>query len=143
MADTWASRDLPLLKVIVEAFEENPNGDVRLEQLQKSTGLSAEELTRAMAALARAQPPFFGGTMVSGLAYPVIISQVTERALIVTDQWPSPESSVQQLIEALGRAAETETDPDRKSKLQQTAQVIGGVALQIFTGWASGALPHP
>jgi hypothetical protein len=141
--ETWTDRELPVLTAIVEAFELNPNGNVRIEQIERLTGLSTDDLARAMAALDRARPRFFDGQRVNGLAYPIIVSEVTERAMVAAEQWPSPESLVADLIAALERAAEHETDPEKKSKLAQTAQTLGGIALQIAIGWASGSLPHP
>jgi hypothetical protein len=96
-----------------------------------------------MSKLASAAPPFFEGVEVDQLSYPIMITSVTERALRVTEQWPSPQSLVGELVAALNRAAEEEPDPETKSKLKQAAQTLGGVALQIAIGWASGSIPHP
>lgn len=55
--------------------------------------------------------------------------------------WPSPESAITQLIEALSHAAEAEADPEKKTKLKQAADIIGGAALQVAVAWASQS-PH-
>jgi hypothetical protein len=129
MPDTWVSRDLPVLKVIVDAFEENPNGNVRLEQLEKLTGLSREELGRSLAALDRARPPFFSGTMVNGLSYPIIISEVTERALVATEQWPK-DDAYRDLLQALDEAIE-EAPPEEKGRLKKLREAVTETSKEV------------
>jgi hypothetical protein len=143
MAETWASRELPVLKAIVDAFEEKPAGQVRFDELEKLTGLSSDDVGRALAKLYVASPPFFEGNSGWGSPYPFIISRITERALIATGQWPSPQSLVDQLVEALAAAAKDELDPVKKTKLQEAANLVKGVALPIAIAWVAGSLPHP
>lgn len=142
MSETWTTRELPVLTSIVSAFEEDPNGSVSLLDLKNRTGLAQDELSRAMARLEVANPPFFDGTRIGELSYPVTVTTITERALKVTGQWPTPESAIQELIATLNRAADDEVDPVQKGKLKQVANTLGTTALQILIGWASGAIPH-
>jgi hypothetical protein len=114
-----------------------------LAEIERSTGLSREELGRAMAKLEVADPPFFDGTRIGELSYPVTVTGITERALVKAGQWPIPESLVEGLIAALNRAAEDEPDPEKKTKLKQAAGLPGGAAVQVVIGWITGALPHP
>jgi len=75
--------------------------------------------------------------------FPVRLTGVTERALGAVGQWPAPETAVSQLVEALNRAADDETEPERQSKLRMVASVLGGMAREVVLAWAGGVLPHP
>jgi hypothetical protein len=84
MDDTWASRELPVLTAIATAFEINPNGTVSLADIERETEFTREELARAMAKLDVATPPFFDGTRIGELSYPVTVTSITERTLVAT-----------------------------------------------------------
>jgi hypothetical protein len=139
---TWQSREFPVLKAMVEAMEEHPDSEARLEELAQRSGLSFADVDRATRKLWLAIPPYFQGIAVEDDTIPIAVTSVSERALRETGQWPDPESFVRSLIEALQKAAETEADPDRKSRLTQAAETLKGIALQIAIGWAAGAIPH-
>jgi hypothetical protein len=139
---TWLSRELPVLKAIVEAMEEHPDSEARLAELAQRSGLPLPDVDRAMKMLWVARPRYFEGIAVEAETIPVCVTSVTERALRETGQWPDPESLVRSLIEALNTAAEAEADPDQKSRIMQVAETLKGIALQVAIGWAAGAIPH-
>jgi hypothetical protein len=68
---------------------------------------------------------------------------ITERAVRSVGQWSSPESLVEQFIDALNRASEEEKRPEHKGMLRRAAETIRGPAYQIAISLVSGALPHP
>ena len=141
--DTWVERDYVVLEYIVRRVEADPGRGVQLRAIVDDTGISEDDVRRAMTALASARPPYFRDVVeIEELPFPIQVDGVTERALRTVGQWPSPEALVDQLIAALVTAAEREVDPEKKSKLRQASETLGSVALQVAIGWASGALPH-
>ena len=143
MKDTWHSRELPVLESIAEYFEEEPTGTLTPQAISARAGRSLDEVTRALIKLDAARPPFLTGRGVEELAYPVLITGITERTLRSVGQWSSPESLVEQFIDALNRASEEEKRPEHKDMLRRAAETIRGAAYQIAIAWVSGALPHP
>lgn len=55
---TWESRELPVLKAIVEALEEHPDSEVRPPELARRSGLTVDEVDRGLRKLWVADPPF-------------------------------------------------------------------------------------
>jgi hypothetical protein len=139
---TWLSRELPVLNAIVEAMEEHPDSEARLEELAQRSGLPLPVVDLAVKKLWAARPRYFEGIAIEDETILVCVTSVTERALRETGQWPDPESLVRSLIETLSKAAEIEADPDQRSRLTQAAETLKGVALQIAIGWAAGVIPH-
>lgn len=99
--ETWTSRELPVLEALVRAFDEDANAAPTLAQLSEVTALGQPQVERALIKLAAAAPPFISGRSVMELAYPARITGVTERALVATRQWPSPEDAADRLVAAL------------------------------------------
>jgi hypothetical protein len=143
MTDTWTNTDLPVLEAIVSQLDATPSEPVGLRELGKLTKLTETDLGRAMARLASASPPFFEGVEIDELTYPIFVTRIFERALQATGRWPSPETLVSGLVDALNQAADSENDPEKKSRLRQTAETLGGAALQVAIAWASASIPHP
>jgi hypothetical protein len=139
---TWQRREFPVLKAVVEAMEEHPDREVRLQELVERSGLPGPEVDHAMWLLWRARPPYFEAYGVEDNTKLVAVTSLNERALRETGQWPDPESMVRSLIEALDRAAETEADPEKKGRLVRAAETLGGIGLQIAIAWAGGAIPR-
>ena len=65
---------------------------------------------------------------------------VTGEARRAVGQWPTGESLAERLVAALEQAAEQESDPGQKSRLQGVARGLAGVARDIFVSVASQAL---
>lgn len=128
MEDTWAARDLLVLDALVKHFDDPAVDQVRPSEIEVLTGLGKDEVERALIALCEADPAYLVCGSVAELRSPVIVSGVMERARRAVGAWPNPEDLVDRLVSAFTKAAEDEQDPERKSKLRQTA------------GWLSGAL---
>lgn len=132
-----------MLEAIVSGLSARPSQPIYLRELGDAMGLPQEDLAISMARLASASPPFFEGIEIEELPYPIAITRIRERALQATGRWPSPESLVMHLIAALNQAADAENDDEKKSRLRQAAETLGGAALQLAIAWASASLPHP
>ena len=66
------------------------------------------------------------------LTYPIIITDVTERARRSVGQWPTADSLAGQIAEALTEAAEHEPDPVKKGRLREAGAVLGGTARGVL-----------
>jgi predicted metal-dependent phosphoesterase TrpH len=105
--------------------------ELDLEAAQMYAGLRA----LADAAYIDLESPRHGPEMVGGY-----ISQVRERTRRELGSWPSADSVVDQLVEALSQAAESEPEPERKSRLRSAADLLGGMARDIAVAAVSSRL---
>lgn len=91
------------------------------------------DVLTALRALGKAKPPLLEYPRPPDeLAYPVIITDVTERARRMVGQWPTAESLAGQIAKALSDAAEHEPDPVRKSRLREATAVLSDTARGVL-----------
>jgi hypothetical protein len=135
MKDTWTNRDLPVLAALVELFDDPAVDQVRPPEVCALTGLKDAAVLRALTALCEARPAYLNHIPLGEERAPAIITGVTAHARQATGAWPTAETLVDRFIQALAGAAEDEQDPERRSKLQETARWLGGalrdVAVQV------------
>jgi hypothetical protein len=131
--DTWASRDLPVLEAIVSAFNDPERYQLRIPELTGLCGLPERDVVTALRALGNTRPPLleYPGPP-EELTYPIIITDVTERARRMAGQWPTAESLAGQIAKALTEAAEHEPDPVKKSRLREAGAVLGDTARGVL-----------
>lgn len=131
MESTWANRDLPVLRALVEAFDDPERYRMSLDELEERTGLSKDDVKRATRALNEADPPLIKGIGADQVTYPLVIVGVTERARVRAGQWPSPEGLVEALSEALERGADGSGDPQERTRLKTVADGLRGAGREI------------
>ena len=130
--ETWTTRELPVLRALVEKFDEIETEIVRIETLPAATGLDEIDVKRALRSLDTAAPPYLTGTKVEGLSYPIIITNVTERARRAVGQWPASDLAADAIVSALSDAAEHESDDEKRSGLRNTAAFLGGAGKEVL-----------
>jgi hypothetical protein len=130
--DTWARRELPILRIAVRDADDNP----QFEDIATETGLTLKDVSHGARALHDAGylDAAFAGVW-SGF-----VLTVTERARRELGAWPSPESLAEQLVRAFADAAERETDPERKEKLRAVVDTAGGIARGVIVEVAASVL---
>lgn len=133
MDSTWETRDLAVLRVAVEHFDDPAALRLSLESVAAQAGLSDNDVKRAARALHEASPPYVEGITVDQASYPIALTGVTERARRAVGQWPTPEALAERIISALTEAAEKEQDPDKKGRLSHAADVGKGVLTGVLT----------
>ena len=69
-----------------------------------------------------------------------MVDSISERARRELGAWPTPDNLVEQLAAALSRAADDEPEPERKGKLRNAADVVGGMARDIAVNVISARL---
>jgi hypothetical protein len=137
MDSTWETRDLPVLKVVV-GIEEETGRYAMVADIAERTGLSDEQVQRAIAALSREEPQLFDvidSSSMSG-SYYAGAGDTTGHARRVVGAWPTPESLADRLIAALEEtAANGETDEQRSwaKRALEGGKVVGkGVLTSVL-----------
>jgi hypothetical protein len=138
-SDTWTNRDLPVLRAIVDLYEEEEDeGGIQPWEIQQRTGFDEETVRKALRALNR--QPYFQDVQVIGSGEIWMVGPPTAEALRVVGQWPSPEVLLDRLIAELQRAAENDDLPEEeRSKLKRTAAFLRTSAWQLALNALGGA----
>lgn len=138
VGDTWASRELPVLRAIVEIYESTGRSDIRVSAIEKATGFDKETVQQAIRLLYT--EPYMRGSIQSSGPDIHFVGAPTGDALRVVGAWPSPEGLLERLVEGLERAAEDDGRPEEeRSKLKQTALWLRGAASQVAIAALGGA----
>lgn len=137
IADTWTTRDLPVLRAAVEIYDRtgrNPNA----AELGVACEFDKETVQRALRALYR--EPYYekGRNAFSGVILGV--GAPTSAALRVAGQWPSPEVQLERLVAAFEAVASDDTRPDEeRSRAKQAGLWLTGALSQVAIGALGGA----
>lgn len=136
--ETWTTRDLPVLRAIVDHYEETDD-PVHMRDIELRTGFDEDTVQRALRKL-DTRPSFLDDVTGSAQGTIVYVGAPTHEALRVAGAWPSPDNVLERLIAALEEAADDEDRPDdQRSKLKQLALGIRSVGYQIAVGAIGGA----
>jgi hypothetical protein len=134
--DTWVRRELPILLAAYRRVESGERPSVgQLEEMRRELGMTVRDIELGLAALADAAPPYIELQLAGGWSEEKAgggyVDAVTERTRRELGAWPTADSLVDHLVEALGRAADDEPEPERKGRLRQAADVVGGMARDV------------
>lgn len=137
--DSWEDLHLPVLRGVVELFDEQGHGPVHIRHIAQLTGLPEEDVRRALGALEHEQPPFFTGSerSVAGL---IGVNAPTGHARRTVGQWPTPEGLATKIVEAMEQAAEDEQDEERRSFLKRSATWFRTTGNGVLTGVTATAI---
>jgi hypothetical protein len=135
-AFTWASRELPILLAAYARVESGERASIsQLEEMRQELGMDVCEFERGLEALANAHPPYIelqlGGGWTDEKAGGGYVDGVSERTRRELGAWPTADTLVDQLADALRRAADDEPELERKGRLRQAADVVGGMARDV------------
>jgi hypothetical protein len=115
----------------METWTTRETFSVRIETLPAATGLDESDVQRALRSLSTANPPYLVG-IAAQLTYPMIITEVTERARRAVGQWPASDQAADVFLAALTEAAEQEADEEKRSVLRRVATALGGVGKDVL-----------
>ncbi len=139
---TWATRDLPVLKAIVEMSEQG-HYLISPHHIAAHTNMDETEVRRALAALAGEKPPFFEfedtTDFDSGMREIDAVRNPSGHARRAIGAWPTAEALAREIVAALEAAAEEEPDEEKRENLKQTARFLGGTGWQVLLGVAGNA----
>jgi hypothetical protein len=140
LADTWGSRDLPVLADVSERIDTGEQF-VRDRTIADAVGLDLEQVRLALRALQRRGLVATTGTM-DGT---IMVKDIAGSAYLVTGLHPDGEDALSRLVSVLTQAAERASDPDERSRLRRAADglvALGGqVGAGVMTAYVSGMLP--
>lgn len=140
VGETWTNRDLPVLKAIVDIFEDTGRSRIRASDVARRTGFDADTVQRAIRALYTHPYLQEDGRSVAQGGMQVFVGAPTGEALRVVGNWPSPESIVERLVAALEQAAEDDgRGAEERSRLKQLAVGLSGAAYQVALNALGGA----
>jgi hypothetical protein len=122
MHETWFSRDLPVLEAVVRRRDANPHELTDYHHLAEETGLPAEDVARALAAL--------DGEYLEAEAEHV--KTVYSSARRAVGAWPTPENFTERLLVELRAQAAAEPDPTRRGRLQRLADAAQEVGVKVI-----------
>jgi len=120
-------------------FEEQANsGLLTVREIAERSGMPVQTTWAALAAMKRE----FVDVEIVGGGDPgnYFVTGVSDAARRAVGQWPSAETVADSLLDALSTAADSEQDPERKSKLRTAADAIGGVGRELLVSVVSSAL---
>jgi len=143
-ADTWNSRDLPVLRVAVQGVDAEPVIGITFTEVAEHTGLSLDDVYRSAKAMESAGLVGLREVMGTGHSR---INEVDGRARVIAGQWPSEETGFDRMIAALEAIAANSEDPDTRTRARKilegfagAGKTIGiGVTTAVITGQMPGA----
>ena len=138
MQQTWANRDLPVLTALVEYIDvgEQLNGATTAE----ITGLSVDEVERAIRALDSEDPPFLidvsfdmgGGWDVRG---------VTGKARRAVGAWPTPDTVADALLARLQEIVDDEdAQPETRERARAGLKGLASMGRDVLVGVTASAI---
>lgn len=139
MTDTWNDRDLPLLRAIVDLYDQTGH-PVRASRLAQRTGLDEKTVQAGLRALAGQQdPPYFSANTAAG-NHVVWVSKVTGHARRAVGAWPTPDLLADRIVAALEQAADASEDEEERSRLRRMAAWCGDAGRDVLVGVAAAVV---
>ena len=124
LPETWTNRDRRVLEFVLQHADTGTNEVIGIHEISKRLPLSQDQVFAALTSLAAASPPYIE------LEY-LHVMRVCERARRELGTWPSADTVVAQLAEALLRAADEATEPERKNRLRAAGESLVGIGRDI------------
>jgi len=128
--DTWSNRDLPVLRTIVRGYDDegvSPDTDA----ITQSTGLSEDDVKRAIRALEQEDPPYLLNVLWGGANNIWSSGTPTGHARRAVGSWPTAESLATRIVDGLAEAASQEDDAETANWLRKTAQYLGAAGRDV------------
>lgn len=133
MNSTWADRDFPVLESIVRRTDESGH-EVGLDEIEQDTGLSPEDVQRAIKALdsdggyIRVSTPNGGGHI-------DFVLSATSKARREVGAWPTPENITSELVDRLEQLANDENaGEDTRTRARRMLDAVADGGGAVLTG---------
>lgn len=127
-ADTWFSRDLPVLEAVVELLD-NELIAIDPTRLAGPTGLDQQNITRALVAL---DGPYVEMTWLNVAGGIGRIQGVTPAARQATGQWPTGESLADSVLETLDARIDAAPTPEERSRWVKLRDGVAGAGRDVL-----------
>lgn len=138
MEMTWYARELPVLVAAIEFLEKHDYGLLpEATDLAPIVGLDVMDVAKALKLM---DGEFIRtSTSLAGLRT-ITVHEVYPAGRRAAGQWPTAELVAQQLVAGLEQAAEAEPDPEKKSRLKQTAVFLGSSGKDLLINIAASVI---
>jgi hypothetical protein len=140
-ADRWTEHDLPVLRVIVAIYDENPGEFISPESIARRLETPDQQVRASLVRLCHASPPYIKASVDHGYEEPMTVVEVhhpTERALREVGTWPTPETALDRLVAALERQAEQASSEEERSKARTVLAAIGAAGRDLMVNAVGG-----
>lgn len=121
--ETWGWREVPVMRTVIRLAEQPVFTEIRDSEIVNATDLTKQEVRQSL----RALNPTFLNARRAGTGE-MTVYRITDKARQAAGQWPSPDSWIDDLVQALRAAADYEHDEEKRSRLRQAAEVLSGIA---------------
>lgn len=146
MESVWETRDLPVLRALVEHFDAIDAYRLQVGQIAEMIGMEEDAVKRALRDLWDAEPRPIRGMMAAQEPYPVLVWGVTEQGRRMAGAWPDPQQLTERLLDGLASAIAVEPDEDKRTRLQRAFETLRSVSrevlVQVATNALTGAMGH-
>lgn len=138
LSDTWLSRELPVLRLVVAALDERPGWPAEVEEIEH--GMDDADFARAVQRLEH------GGYLVAewatmlGSTELMAVTSVTKPALEATGAWPTSDVAADRLLTALKELADGGRTDDVRSRARRALDAMSGAGRDIAVGVATAAI---
>lgn len=137
----WESRALPILRLIAKV-ESTPGAVLTVGDISESTDISPQFVVPEVRRLidegyipGELKPLFSGGDV---RPWYLTEARLTGKGARAVEIWPG----VDDVLAVLSRLAETETDPEKRSKFQRLASTVKDVGIQVVSEVLVKAAEH-
>ena len=132
LTDQWPDRDLRVLLAVATELEREPWQSLKPEAIAEATGLSHQDVARALVAL---DPTYISVNWIKGMHEPWgIVHEITDEGRRAVGLWPSPEAGVERLLAALDKMIEQTQNEDERGRWQKFRDHVAANGAQV--GWS-------
>jgi hypothetical protein len=138
LADTWQTRDLPVLRIAVAALDERPGWAAEVDEIDH--GMDQEEFMRAVQRLEHGGYLTAEWSITFGSTELISITSATKAAFEATGAWPTSDVAADRLLAALKDLADGGRTEDVRSRARKALDALSGAGRDIAVGVATAAL---
>lgn len=132
LSDTWASRDLPVLRAAAKLIDNRPGDIVQLRDLMAELdGMDETDVARAVLALNGTYLHETHNSAWGGEIVVLMVTDITERGRRAVGLWPSGETA-ESLIDALRQAEQATSDPAEQSRIRQATGALMALSRDLL-----------
>ncbi len=138
LANTWDSRDLPVLREAVRLADENEHRPPSADTIEANLEMTPEDVQHALDALASAG---LIDTVGSFDRIHMDVIRISGDARRLAGAWPTPEAGLDRMLAALEAIAnDTSTDEDTRHRARRILDALSGAGRHLGIGVATAII---
>lgn len=136
--DTWTTRDLPVLRAVARLLEDDRTA-VASDEIASAVGLDKRDVVKALRLLGDEHIRIDDMSSLGPADY--VVTGITTAGLRTVGQWPSPETAVDRMIEALEQMIDnTPEGSPKQSRLKASLAWIRDTGRDVMVEVAAAAI---